>query len=176
VRKQTYRSIFAGGSGVTYGHNSVWQFACSRREPINFPDRDWVDALWRPGARQMQFLRRLIESRPFFSRIPDQALVVGDAGGGGLHLQATRDQEGAYAFVYFPMNDQPATIDLGRLSAERLRVWWYDPRTGVGTLQGEVGGSGHHEFRSPAYGPDWVLVLDDAARGYAPPGLGAGPQ
>ena len=171
VRKQTYRSIFAGGSGVTYGHNSVWQFACARREPINFPDRDWVDALWRPAGRQMQFLRRLVESRPFFARVPDQALLVGEAGAGGQHLQATRDQEGSYAFVYFPTNDLTATIDLGRLSAERVRVWWYDPRTGVGTLQGEVGGGGHREFRSVPYGPDWVLVLDDAGRGYAPPGL-----
>jgi hypothetical protein len=26
VRKQTYRSVFAGACGVTYGHHSVWQF------------------------------------------------------------------------------------------------------------------------------------------------------
>ena len=27
-------------------------------------------------------------------------------------------------------------------------------------------------FRAPETGPDWVLVLDDAARGYPPPGRG----
>ena len=171
VRKQTYRSVFAGGCGVTYGHHAVWQFASSRREAINFADRDWTQALHRPAATQMRFLRQLIESRPFFTRIPDQTLIVGNPGEGGLHLQATRDQKGSYAFVYFPQNDQSATLDLGRLSAARLRWWWFDPRTGVGALHGEIVGGGHREFRSPAHGPDWVLVLDDASSNYAPPGL-----
>jgi hypothetical protein len=171
VRKQTYRSVFAGGCGVTYGHHAVWQFAGSRREVINHADRDWTQALHRPAATQMRFLRQLIESRPFFTRIPDPALIVGDSGAGGLHLQATRDRQGSYAFVYFPQSDQSATLDLSRLAATRLRWWWFDPRTGVGALRGEIDGGGRREFRSPPSGPDWVLVLDDAARGFAPPGL-----
>jgi hypothetical protein len=171
VRKQTYRSVFAGGCGVTYGHNSVWQFAGPRREVINHADRGWIDALGRPAGAQMQFLRALVESRPYFARIPDQALLAGDPGNGGLHLQATRDRAGTYAFVYFPVNDLTAVIDLGRLAAARVRAWWFDPRTGLGTLQGEIDGGGRREFRSPPYGPDWVLVLDSAAAGYGPPGL-----
>ncbi len=171
VRKQTYRSVFAGACGVTYGHHAVWQFAGKRNGVINFADRDWVDALQRPAARQMHYLRQLIESRPFFSRVPDQSLIAGDPGAGGLHLQATRDREGTYALIYFPMSDQPATIDLGRLRSPSVRVWWYDPRTGVGTLEGEVPGRGKRGFRSPPYGPDWVLALEDPACGYAAPGL-----
>lgn len=171
VRKQTYRSVFAGGCGVTYGHNSVWQFAGARREVMNHADRDWREALWRPAGRQMQFLRYLVESRPFFARIPDQALLAGDPGAGGLHLEATRDAAGTYAFVYFPVNDLTAAIDLGRLSASQVRAWWYDPRTGIGTLDGETSGRTRRDFRSPPYGPDWVLVLDDPACGYPPPGL-----
>lgn len=34
VRKQCYRSVFAGGCGVTYGHHGVWQFYSEREEPI----------------------------------------------------------------------------------------------------------------------------------------------
>ena len=173
VRKQCWRSVLAGACGVTYGHHAVWQWAGNRHEVINHADRDWRDALWRPAARQMQFLRHLVESRPFFARTPDPALIVGDPGAGGLHLQAARDQAGTYAFVYFPLNDEAATIDLARLSAPQLRVWWYDPRTGVGTLDGVIAGGGKRAFRSPAYGPDWVLVLDDASRDYPPPGLGS---
>jgi hypothetical protein len=171
VRKQTYRSVFAGACGVTYGHHAVWQFAGPRYEPINFPDRDWINAMFRPAGTQMIFLRQLMESRPFFSRIPDQALIVGDAGKGGEHMQATRDAGGTYAFIYFPMNDQSALIDLGKLQAKTVRAWWYDPRTGVGTWIGEFTGGGQREFRTPPQGPDWVLVLDDAAKNYAPPGL-----
>jgi len=175
VRKQVYRSVFAGAAGVTYGHHAVWGFVGPRNDVLNFADRDWVDALYRPAGRQVVFLRRLIESRPYFGRIPDQSLIVGDAGKGGQHLQATRDREGTYAFVYFPNSDQTATLDLTRLRSKRLRAWWYDPRTGVGTLVGLLEAAPQREFRSPPYGPDWVLVLEDPAAGYAPPGLEALP-
>ncbi len=171
VRKQVYRSVFAGGCGVTYGHHAVWGFVGPRNPVINHADRDWIDALQRPGGRQMQYLRALIESRPFFTRIPDQALIVGDAGQGGHHMQATRDGQGSYAFVYFPESATTATIDLSRLSGGKLRAWWYDPRTGVGTLIGLNDSTSKQAFTSPPYGPDWVLVLDDANAAYPPPGL-----
>lgn len=171
VRKQTYRSVFAGAAGVTYGHHAVWGFVGGRNEVINHADRDWVDALNRPGARQMYFLRSLLESRQYFSRIPDQSLIVGEAGKGGLHVQATRDAEGTYALIYFPLNDQSAAINLSQLRAKRVRAWWYDPRAGFGNLLGEFEGGATREFKSPPYGPDWVLVLDDIATKYSPPGL-----
>jgi Protein of unknown function (DUF4038)/Putative collagen-binding domain of a collagenase len=171
VRKQVYRSVFAGGCGVTYGHHAVWGFVGPRNDVINHADRDWVDALQRPAGRQMQYLRQLIESRPFFARIPDQKLIAGEAGSAGLHLQATRDAAGTYAFVYFPLNDLPVKLDLTRLKAKRIKGWWYDPRAGVGELIGTISRVSSSEFKSPPYGPDWVLVLDDIDAGYAPPGL-----
>ncbi len=173
VRKQLYRSVLAGGAGVTYGHHAVWGFVGTRYEVINHADRDWVDALNRPAARQVGNLRSLVESRPYFSRIPDQSLIVGDAGSGGMHLQGARDREGSYAFVYFPTNDLSAGIDLTKLRSKRVRAWWYDPRAGFGKLIGIIEGGQEREFRSPPYGPDWVLVLDDPEAGYAPPGLQA---
>jgi hypothetical protein len=171
VRKQVYRSVFAGACGVTYGHNSVWQFAGPRYPPENYPDRGWVEALDRPGGRQVRHLRSLIESRPFFSRIPDQSLFAGDAGQGGLHMQGTRDRDGSWAFIYIPQNDRTFTLDLANMRSPTLRAWWYDPRTGVGTLIGNVPRSENCEFRTLSYGPDWVLALDDPEANFAPPGL-----
>ena len=171
VRKQVYRSVIAGGCGVTYGHHAVWGFANARNGSINHADRDWIDAIERPGGRQMQYLRALVESRPYFDRIPDQALIVGESGEAGQHLQAARDRNGSYAFVYFPANDVLKHIDLGRLSGKRIRAWWFDPRSGIGTLIGTFDGGKPIEFRTPPYGPDWVLVLDDEAAKYPPPGL-----
>ncbi len=170
VRKQTYRSVFAGGCGVTYGHHAVWGFVGPRNDVINHADRDWVSALHRPAAEQMHFLRELVESRPFFSRVPDQSMLAGGAGIDGQHLQATRDEAGTYAFVYFPLNDLTATVDLGKLRSKRVRASWYDPRTGFTSPIGEVDGGATREFRSPPFGPDWVLVLDDPATGYPLPG------
>jgi hypothetical protein len=171
VRKQVYRSVFAGGCGVTYGHHAVWGFVGPRNPVINYADRDWIDALYRPAGRQMTFLRQLIESRPFFTRIPDQQLIADNPSEGALHAVATRGEDGAYAFIYIPLNGESITVDLDRLQPGPLRAWWYDPRTGVGTLIGEIEGNSTRTFRSPPYGPDWVLVLDSVASRFGPPGL-----
>jgi len=117
----------------------------------------------------MHFLKDLILSRPSLSRVEDQKLIAAGQGEGGEHMEATGD--GSYALVYFPTNDHVASIDLARIKAATIRAWWYDPRTGFGTLIGDLAGGGVHEFKSPPQGPDWVLVLDDAAKNYRPPGL-----
>lgn len=172
VRKQVYRSVFAGACGVTYGHHAVWGFINERNHPVTYADMGWIEGMERPGGRQMHALRELIESRPFFHRIPDQTMIVGDSGKGSLHVQATRDSEGSYAFVYLPTSDQTVTLDLTRLrSSKGLKAWWYDPRTGIGTLIGMVPVQPRRDFRSPSYGPDWVLVLDDPEAHFSPPGL-----
>ncbi len=170
VRKQCYRSVFAGACGVTYGHHAVWGFVGDRNPVINHADRDWVDALERPGARHMLFLRQLMESRPQLGRVPDQSLIVGDAGSGGTHARATRDAAATYTFVYFPLNDLAFTLDLAAFRGKTLRAWWYDPRTGFARPIDTTPAADRRTFRSPLQGPDWVLVLDDAAAGYGPPG------
>jgi len=60
------------------------------------------------------------------------------------------------------------------LSGTVLRAWWYDPRSGLSQLIGEIRNSGDATFLppggEPAPGNDWVLVLDDADRKYGAPG------
>ena len=86
-------------------------------------------------------------------------------------VQATRDAEGSYAMVYVPKANQTVTVDTSKLSTSRLRAWWYDPRTGrAEEIAGEFPVGGPLSFTTPPEGPDWVLVLDDAARGYPAPG------
>lgn len=171
VRKQLYRSVFAGGCGVTYGHHAVWQFAGKRNGVINHADRDWIQAMYRPAASQVVFLRRLIESRPFFSRIPDQGILASGAGTGGEHAQGTRDRDGRYLLVYFPLNDRRVTLDLSSIRGSDRRGWWYDPRTGIASPLEQPLGALKVDMTTPSSGPDWVLVIDDAAAGFAPPGL-----
>ena len=69
------------------------------------------------------------------------------------------------------MNDMTARIDLSRLNSRKIRAWWFDPRTGVGTLIGMLDTAKQSEFRSPPYGPDWVLAIEAAEADYPPPGL-----
>lgn len=64
MRRPLYWDLFSGACGHTYGHHSVWQFWPAGRQPVNNPLLSWRAALDQPGACQMQFGRRLIESRP----------------------------------------------------------------------------------------------------------------
>jgi hypothetical protein len=131
--------------------------------------RTWQDALHLPGSGQQQHAKHLILSRPFFERVPDQALIVGDGRSGSHHVQATCSSDGRYAFVYLPFY-APVDIDLDRLSGDTLTSWWYNPRTGTAQQFDSIARSGTHTFTPPSGGPDWVLVLDDTARTFGQPG------
>ena len=90
---------------------------------------------------------------------------------GSRHVQATRDASGCYAMIYIPASGQTVAVDSSRLSGKALKAWWYNPRTGEAeAVCGQFAVGGRLEFTSPAGGPDWVLVLDDASRGFPAPG------
>lgn len=170
VRKAAYWALFAGACGHAYGCNDVWQFyEPGKHEPITGARTPWKEALNLPGASQVGYARRLIESRPMLVRVPDSSLIAGGQGDGRAHVQATRASDGSYAFVYVP-SGKPVTVDLAKLSGETLVAWWFDPRQGTAKEVGRFARQGQREFAPPPGGPDWVLVLDDAARAFGVPG------
>lgn len=175
TRKFAYWALFAGAHGHTYGCHPVWQFWQMGSRSYNFVRRPWYEAIHLPGAGQLQYLRSLLESRPFLTRIPDQSLIVSENYEGAYHVQATRDECGSYALIYFGGN-KPVTIDLRKLSGTTLNAYWYDPRTGNADFVGQISNDGPREFTVPSFegaptcGPDWVLVLDDASVKYPRPG------
>lgn len=183
VRRPLYWDLFTGAFGHTYGHHSVWQMWQPGRKPVNNPLMSWSEALDQPGAAQMQHGRRLIESRPFLTRIPDDSLLVTHKpdgvdiptaipGAGLKRFVATRDSEGSYAMIYAPTG-RKFKVDLTKLSGEKLRAWWFNPRDGKAMLIGEWAKTSEREFITPTPGEDldWVLVIDDAKKKYAAPGV-----
>lgn len=184
ARNAAYHAVFAGAAGHTYGHHYVWQFYKSdgtAKNPSSVyelaPKRlDWREALERPAAAQMQHLKALMLSRPYFTRIPDQSLIAGDAGEGTAHISGTRDQQGDYAMIYLP-HGQTVAVDFSKLSGSRMMAWWYDPRTGAATrVRNEIPRTGVRTFTPPTSGPenDWVLVLDNEAQSFPAPGTQPG--
>jgi hypothetical protein len=177
VRRPLYWDLFNGACGHTYGHHSVWQLWKPGRNPVNSPLMPWTEAIDEPGARQMQFGRRLIESRPILERVPDDELIVPSdpptnvPGAGTRRMVATRGNDGSYAMIYVPVG-RKFSIRLEKLSGKAIRAWWFDPRTGEANKIGELPKEKTHEFTPPTLGEatDWVLVLDDAAKGWGPPG------
>jgi hypothetical protein len=162
--------VFAGAFGHTYGHNSIWQMYAPPRKPILDPRLTWREALDAPSARQMGYLRRLIESRPMLDRVPDQTLLAGGVGQGTEHQRALRG--GDYAMFYTPTR-HALEVQLGRMSGTKVKASWFNPRTGEVTRIGEFANQARRTFE-PAGDGDWVLVLDNAAKGFPSPGQNAG--
>lgn len=170
VRKQTYRSVFAGACGVTYGHHAIWQFMNARTEVINFADRGWINAMDRPGAFQVGYLKRLVESRPVQLRIPDSTIIAGDKGIKGEHMEAYRGADNSYAMIYLPIGKAFA-INTSFMNAKQVIAWWFNPKDGTVQKAGNMPRSDTMQFTSPTQGVenDWVLLIDDAAKNYKRP-------
>ena len=171
VRQRAYWDVFSGAAGHTYGNHAVWQMYAPGRQPINGPLMYWHEAILRPGAAQMQYVRALIESRPYFSRVPDLSVVLNPLDGAD-RLAATRGD--GYLFVYSAQG-RPFTVNMGKISGEKLKGWWFNPRSGASREAGVYPNTGTREFSCPSegFGSDWVLVLDDAARTFPQPGSAA---
>lgn len=169
VRKQCYRSVFAGACGVTYGHHAVWQFMNAKEEAVNYPDRGWINAMNRPGAYQVGYLKRLIESRPMLSRIPDNTIILKGQGDKGEHIEAFRSVDNGYAMIYIPVG-KAITIDISNFSKE-IVAWWFNPKDASVQKIGVMENKSTIEFITPTIGfsNDWVLVIDDAIKSYPAP-------
>ena len=177
VRRPLYWDLFSGACGHTYGHHSIWGFWKPGVAPVNDPLVPWTEAIDQPGANQMIFGRRLIESRPILSRIPDDSIIVTDRvatsvpGAGRYRFVATRDTDGTFAMVYAPIG-RAFKVRMDKLNGTKIKGWWFNPRTGEATSIGLYSNQGEQEFRPPDIGEqlDWVLVLDDISKNYPPPG------
>lgn len=177
VRRPLYWNLFSGTFGHTYGHHSVWQMWSPGKVPINNPLMPWFEAINQPGASQMQHGRALVESRPFLTRIPDDSIIVTDPvptsvpGAGRYRFVATRDENGSYAMVYAPVG-RAFKVRMDAIKGDQVKAWWFNPRDGKATIIGTFESQGEREFTPPNPGEmlDAVLVLDDAAKNYPPPG------
>lgn len=177
VRRPFYWNVFTGACGHTYGHHSVWQMYDGKRAPVNGPLRTWAEAIDQPGAAQMGHGRRLMESRPYLTRVPDDTVIVpGEVptavpGAGTRRFVATRDSAGSYAMVYVPIG-RPFGVRMDVISGPTVKAWWFNPRDGKATAVGTFPNTGTRRFTPPDAGEllDWVLVLDDAAKNFPEPG------
>jgi hypothetical protein len=154
ARKQAYWCVLGGGFGHAYGSPN-W----------NFPAH-WRELLDLPGAASLKHLRALFESRPWWKLVPDTQNLVAVQGRGP---EATNDcavtaiaSDGSFAIAYLPTR-RALTIDLTKLSGDRIVASWFNPRQGDTARIGEFTEKKRQPFEPPAEG-DWVLVLDNAAK------------
>jgi hypothetical protein len=161
ARRFCYWALFSGAFGHTYGCNDIWQMWQPGRKPVISAQLPWNEAIHLPGAGQMRHARALIESGPYFDRMPDPSLVAPPNGGGIDYKAACRAPDARYALVYFPVGN-PAVIRTFLLKGPRLTAHWYDPRTGEHQPLPavEVAPWKTTTFQPPQVDQDWVLILE----------------
>ncbi len=160
IRRYAYWSVFAGGCGFTYGHNSVMQFYTPGDSGISFfPKIKWQDGLKASGAGQMQYLKKIILSEPYFERVPDQSLIVNN-GEKYERVVATRGRN--YAMIY-SYTGRAVKLQMGKIAGKKVMVSRLNPRTGEYSKYNLFENKGIIEFKfpgEPKVGNDWVLVLN----------------
>lgn len=134
VRKRAYWSLFAGAFGYTYGHASVW-CSISEKEKNALSPYSWFEALDQEGARQMRYVRAVMEDLETARCLPAQNIIL-DLPKQQIqesHCQACIHPDGKYICVYLPMGGE---IQLGLnnspvdFSQRDLYMWWFNPKNG----------------------------------------------
>ena len=164
VRKAAYCALLSGACGHTYGHHSVWAMAegplavaASDGEPGNHILMSWRDALRRPGAEQMRWLRAFGERYAPRGFRPDNGLLAGNFDGYGRQAAARGD--GCIA-VYSPSGPYvEVSYEAKGLNPAGAR--WFDPRCGTLDPASAVCAGKALRFFTPTAGrgEDWVLVV-----------------
>lgn len=161
LRRYAYWSVFAGGFGFTYGNSAVMQMNRPIDETPAYGVREyWTEAIDMPGARQMVHLKKLLLSKPYFERIPDQSLIAAGQGEKYDYQVATRGKNYALIYTY---NGREMQISMGKIAGDKVAASWFNPRNGKQTVIGKFENNGMHTFNPPGEmedGNDWVLILD----------------
>jgi hypothetical protein len=172
TREAAYWNMLSGAAGHTYGNHNMWQFYTEKRTGVNNARTNWHFAMDHPGAHQVGFMRKLFEKRNWQKLVGDQTLIVGDNPEGTEYKMAAISSDGDFMMVYIPYG-RKTVVNTTKLKGSNLRAWWFNPRDGGAISLGEFTNAGNKEFVpvSVGRGSDWVLVIDDAGKNYAAPGI-----
>jgi hypothetical protein len=170
-RRAGYWSVLAGAMGHTYGNHNIWQMWTPGRVAVSSARTPWRAALTQPGARQAGHMRALFESRSWWLLQPDQSLLRAAPEGAGRQVRVAVASDSSLVVAYTPYGASFA-LGLDEFSSDRLRAWWFDPRTGTHLDAGAIEPTAQTLFDPPGQetrANDWALVLD-ADQDLPPPG------
>ncbi len=165
VRRYAYWAVFAGAFGHTYGHNSIMQMVKVANDGGYGAKKTWYEGMRDPGFNQMQYLKNLMLSFPFFERVPDQSIIAEENGIRYDRVIATRGND--YMLVYNYTN-RPMKLDLSKISGAKKNVWWYSVTDGTLEYAGEFDSKVQPFHYDGAFGAgnDRVLIAVDSSKNY----------
>ena len=161
ARRYAYWSVFAGAFGHTYGNNAVMQMHKPNTGKGSYGVRNfWYEAIDDSAAGQMQHLKKLILSRPYLERVPDQSLLAGHNGSKYDYVIAAR---GLTFALFYTFTGRSFDVVMGKISGKEVNANWFNPRNGETIFIGRFENLAARHFDPPGKeqpGNDWVLILD----------------
>jgi hypothetical protein len=145
----------------------MWHFAAPSGSSF-CSSTNWRGQLTNQGSRNMQYLQKLFTARRWHLLVPDEGHAALTAGyqTGTTYATAATASDGSSIIAYLP-TARPVTVNGSSLGAS-MKAWWYNPATGISTLDGTYSTAGTHDFTPPGSG-DWVLLVDDASLNFPAP-------
>lgn len=171
VRRSSYWSVFSGGCGITYGCYGIWQMRQESDDNMDIPESAasaykndripyWHDSINFPGAFQIGYLRRFIESLPNNIDIyPDDSLILSDNPTDDGHMAAITNLQHDFIAIYVPKRTN-LCVDISMFEGRGFAISWFDPRYNIKNFLSDS--SSETKFlniTSPQSGPDYVLLL-----------------
>ncbi len=165
IASEAFWAYFGGAFLWNFGNHPVWEFTSGW---------DGAAGIASPGSIEASSIGALLRSRAWWRLSPDFGTRTIVGGGGGdptsgntSYVPAARTSDGETVMAYIP-GYGPITVDMTKVSGSSAKAWWYNPETGGSTLAGTYATTGTRSFTPPS--SNYVLVLDDAAKGLATPG------
>lgn len=160
VRVSAYWSLIAGAAGYTYGCNDIWQMYAINRNPVIQARTGWQAALDLPGSSQMKNMKEIFEILPWQRMVPDQSLILSKNPEDGSHILSAADSDKKFVVAYTPTG-KPVKVNMSEIDAEKVKAYWFNPRSGQVKYIGEFDKMIPQEFKpwSGGRGSDFLLIL-----------------
>ena len=160
VRVAAYWSITAGAAGFTYGCNDIWQMYSLERHPNLQARTGWKPALNLPGASQMTFMKNIFEKLPWQSLVNDQTLIMNENPEDESFITSAIGKDKDFLVAYTPTG-KPLKINIPQLKPEKIKGFWFNPRSGELSYIGDFDTSKAIEFSpwAKGWGSDFLLIL-----------------
>jgi hypothetical protein len=160
IRRYAYWSVFSGACGFTYGNNSVMQFYTKSAQAGAYGARmPWTEAINSPGAKQLKYLKSLMDKYRFQDLIPDPSVIA--VQGEKYNYQPVL--LGKKWLLVYCYNSKNIKLKPEVLKRKSFKMSWYSPRNGELISKGIIKLTSSEGFVPPGTaenGNDWVLILE----------------
>lgn len=162
VRVSAYWSMLSGAAGYTYGCNDIWQMYDINREPNINARTDWKTSLGLPGSSQMKYMKEILTIFPWQKMELNQSLILNDNPENESYMLSAIGDDNNFIIAYTPVG-KSVKIDLTKMNSERVKAYWFNPRSGkilhIGNFETKI----PYEFKPWSYGrgSDFLLLLLD---------------